>query len=287
MRMHADEADIDTALVRRLVAGQFPEWADLPVEPVTSSGTDNAMYRLGDELAIRLPRIAGAAADVELERRWLPTLAPHLPVAVPQPLEVGVPAEGYPHRWAVYRWLPGANPVTADEALASELAAFVLALREVPAAAAPAASRGVPLAARDEPTRAALAKSDDLVDTDALTRVWDEALRLPVWAGPPTWLHGDLTPGNVLVRDGRLSAVIDWSCAGAGDPTVDLEVAWNLLPPGPREVYRAALDVDEVTWLRGRAWALSIAIIQLPYYLETNPALAANSRHVLAEVLAD
>ena len=144
-----------------------------------------------------------------------------------------------------------------------------------------------PLAARDEHTRAALAQSEDLVDTAALTRVWEEALRLPVWEGPPTWLHGDLTPGNVLVRDGRLSAVIDWSCAGAGDPTVDLEVAWNLLTAEAREVYRVALDVDEATWLRGRAWALSIAIIQLPYYLETNPALAASSRHVLAEVLAD
>lgn len=234
-----------------------------------------------------MPRIAGAAADVELERRWLPRLAPHLPVTVPRPLKLGVPAEGYPHPWAVYRWLPGTNPATADDVLASDLAAFVHALREVPAEDAPAANRGVPLARRDEQTRPALARSADLVDTAALTRIWDEALRLPTWDGPPTWLHGDLTPGNVLVRDGRLSAVIDWSCAGAGDPTVDLEVAWNLLPATAREVYRAALDADEVTWLRGRAWALSIAIIQLPYYLETTPALAANSRHVLAEVLAD
>ncbi|MBB4904553.1 aminoglycoside phosphotransferase family protein [Actinophytocola algeriensis] len=287
MRMHPDEAHIDTGLVRRLVAGQFPEWAALPVEPVPSSGTDNAMYRLGDDLSVRLPRIPGAADDVEREQRWLPRLAPHLPVTVPSLVTRGVPAEGYPHPWAVYRWLPGANPVTADDELAEELAAFVHALRKVPAADAPAASRGVPLAARDAETRAALARSADLVDTAALTRIWDEALRLPARDGPPTWLHGDLTPGNVLVRDGRLSAVIDWSCAGVGDPTVDLEVAWNLLPAPAREVYRAALAADEVTWLRGRAWALSIAIIQLPYYLETNPALAANSRHVLAAVLAD
>lgn len=287
MRMHADEAHIDTDLVRRLVAGQFPEWAHLPVEPVPSSGTDNAMYRLGDDLAVRLPRIPGAANGIEPERRLVSRLAPHLPVAVPSPVAVGVPAEGYPHPWAVYRWLPGANPVTGDDVLASDLAAFVHALRALPATDAPAGSRGGPLAARDEATRAALAKSADLVDTAALTRVWDEALRLPEWAGPPTWMHGDLTPGNVLVRDGRLSAVIDWSCAGVGDPTVDLEVAWNLLSPQAREVYRMDMDADEVTWLRGRAWALSIAIIQLPYYLETNPALAANSRHVLEQVLAD
>lgn len=287
MRMHADEVPTDTGLVRRLVAGQFPEWAALPVEPVPSSGTDNAMYRLGTELAVRLPRIPGAAADVEREQRWLPRLAPHLPVPVPSLVAPGVAAEGYPHPWAVYRWLPGTNPATADVDLAADLAAFVLALREVPATDAPAANRGVPLAARDAETRAALAKSRDLVDTTALTRLWDEALRLPAWDGPPTWFHGDLTPGNVLVRAGRLSAVIDWSCAGAGDPTVDLEVAWNLLPAPAREVYRVALGADEVTWLRGRAWALSIAIIQLPYYLETNPVLAANSRHVLAAVVAD
>jgi aminoglycoside phosphotransferase (APT) family kinase protein len=287
MRMHADETHIDTDLVRLLVADQFPEWAALPVEPVPSSGTDNAMYRLGDDLAVRLPRIPGVAGNIDRERRLVPRLAPHLPVAVPSLVALGVPAEGYPHPWAVYRWLPGANPVTADETLASDLAAFVHALRKVPVADAPAANRGVPLAARDEATRAALARSVDLVDTVALTRVWDEALRRPVWEGPPTWLHGDLTPGNVLVRDGRLSAVIDWSCAGVGDPTVDLEVAWNLLPAPAREVYRVAMGAVEVTWLRGRAWALSIAIIQLPYYLETNPALAANSRHVLAEVLAD
>lgn len=285
--MHADETHIDTDLVRRLVADRLPEWAAMPVEPVPSSGTDNAMYRLGDDLAVRLPRIPRVAGNIELERRLVPRLAPHLPVAVPSLVAVGVPAEGYPHPWAVYRWLPGTNPATADDVLASDLAAFVHALRAVPATDAPVASRGGPLAARDEATRAALARSADMVDTAALTRLWDEALRLPVWEGPPTWLHGDLTPGNVLVRDGQLSAVIDWSCAGVGDPTVDLEVAWNLLPAQSREVYRAAMGADEVTWLRGRAWALSIAIIQLPYYLETNPVLAANSRHVLAEVLAD
>ena len=287
MRMHADEADIDTALVRRLVAGRFPEWADLPIEPVPSSGTDHAMFRLGDELAVRLPRRPGAAQDVERERRWLPRLAPNLPVTVPEPVAMGGPAEGYPHPWAVCRWLPGTNPATADDGFASDLAAFVHALREVAPADAPAASRGVPLATRDEPTRAALAQSADLVDTAPLTRLWDEALRLPAWDGRPTWLHGDLSPGNLLVRHGRLSAVIDWSTAGVGDPTVDLVVAWNLLPAGTRAAFRAAVAADEVTWLRGRAWAMSIAIIQLPYYVETNPALAANSRHVLEQVLAD
>ncbi|MGB3437509.1 MAG: aminoglycoside phosphotransferase family protein [Actinophytocola sp.] len=287
MRMHADEAAIDTALVRRLVAGQFPRWADLPVEPVPSSGTDNAMYRLGDDLAVRLPRIPGAAEDVARDRRWVPWLAPQLPVAVPEQVAMGAPAEGYPHPWAVCRWLPGTNPATADDTLAEDLADFVRAVRRVDPSGAPSAGRGVPLPTRDEPTRAALARSADMVDTAALTRLWDEALLLPARQGPPAWLHGDLSPGNVLVENDRLSAVIDWSCAGVGDPTVDLIVAWNLLPARARHTFRTALDVDEVTWLRGRAWALSISIIQLPYYVDTNPALAANSRLVLGEVLAD
>jgi aminoglycoside phosphotransferase (APT) family kinase protein len=287
MRMHADETHIDTELVRRLVAAQFSSWADLPVAPVPSSGTDNAMYRLGDDLAVRLPRIPGAAPNVAMEHRWIPFVAPHLPVAVPEPVALGEPAAGYPHPWSVCRWLPGANPSSGDAVLAADLASFVAALRAVSPAGAPAAGRGVPLAARDEPTRAALAASTELVDTVALTRMWDEALTLPAWEGPATWLHGDLAPGNVLVQDGRLTAVIDWSAAGVGDPSVDQIVAWNLLTVDGRRAFRAELGSDEVTWLRGRAWALSISIIQLPYYLETNPALAANSRHVLKEVLAD
>lgn len=287
--MHADELDIDAALVRRLVAGQFPAWARLPVERVASSGTDNAMFRLGDDLVVRLPRITGAAANVEAEQAWVPRLAPHLPVTVPEPVAVGVPTDDFRYPWSVCRWLSGANPTVHDTApeLAHDLVAFIAALRRVAPDGAPRAGRGVPLAVRDEPTRAAIAASTDLVDTDAVTAIWTDALTLPVHDGPPTWAHADLSPGNLLVRDGRLAAVIDWSTAGVGDPTVDLIVAWNLLPARDRPAFRAALDVDEATWLRGRGWALSISMIQLPYYQHTNPVLAENSRHVIAEVLAE
>jgi aminoglycoside phosphotransferase (APT) family kinase protein len=289
VRMHADEVDIDVGLVRRLVAGQFPAWAGLAVVPVVSSGTDNAMFRLGDDLAVRLPRIAGAAGNVATEQRWVPRLAPHLPVAVPAPVVVGDPTDEYPYPWTVCRWLPGTNPTVDDvpPGLADDLAAFVTALRRVDPTGAPRAGRCLPLATRDAPTRAAIAASRQLVDTAAVTEVWADALRVPPWDGPPTWAHADLAPGNVLVRDGRLTAVLDWGAAGVGDPTVDLVVAWNLLPAPARAVFRDALGVDDDTWRRGRGWALSIAIIQLPYYQHTNPALAANARHVLHEVLAD
>jgi aminoglycoside phosphotransferase (APT) family kinase protein len=292
-RMHADEVETDVPLVRRLVASQFPRWAALPVEPVASSGTDNAMYRLGDNLAVRLPRTPGAVDGVATEQRWLPRLAPRLPVAAPVPLAAGRPGQGYPWPWTVQRWLDGENPVAgrlADASgLARDLAAWVTALRRVaPSPDAPAASRGVPLARRDGPTRRALRELGGAVDTRAALAAWEQAVRLPEWHGAPSWLHGDLSPGNVLVADGRLRAVIDFGgTAGVGDPTADLIVAWNLLPAHARPVFREALGADDAVWGRARGWALSIALIQLPYYRTTNPALAANSRLVIREVLAE
>jgi aminoglycoside phosphotransferase (APT) family kinase protein len=287
--MHADEADIDTPLVRRLITAQFPRWTDLPVTPVASSGTDNAMYRLGEDKAVRLPRIPAAVGNILRENHWLPRLAPGLPVPIPGPLGLGVPGEGYPWNWSVVRWLDGENPVAGQVTgpLAQDLAGFVLALRRTDPADAPRQGRGCPLAERDTHTREAIGQLHGIIDTDAVTRIWDQALKLPAWPGPDMWSHGDLSPGNVLVRDGRLSAVIDLAGVGTGDPTVDLIVAWNLLPAEARDAFRMALDVDDETWLRGRAWALSISLIQLPYYQHTNPVLAENSRHVIREVLTD
>ena len=289
-RMHADEADIDIDLVRRLLAAQFPDWADRPISAVASSGTDNAMFRLGEDLAVRLPRVSRAAADIDAERRWLPTLAPHLPVAIPEIVAVGEPAHDLPWRWTVNRWLTGRNPqvdaLAEPEDLAIDLAEFITALRAVEPSGGPNLSRGGPLADRDVATRAAITASAGLVDTDGLHRIWAETITI-AGSARAAWTHGDLSPGNVLIDQGRLRAVIDFGAFGVGDPTVDLVVAWNLLPEAARPILRAALDVDDATWARGRGWALSIAAIQLPYYVHTNPALAANSRHVLDQILAD
>jgi aminoglycoside phosphotransferase (APT) family kinase protein len=290
-KVHPDEVDIDASVVRRLLAAQFPQWAGLPVKRFESAGTDNALFRLGEEMAVRLPQLKGPSEYVDLEHRWLPRLAPLLPVAIPAPLAKGSPAEGFPWPWSVYRWHDGENPAIDNLAepglLAQDLAAFITALRRIDTTDAPPAARGVPLASRDAPTRAAIDDLHGLVDTEAVTAVWEDTLRLPTQSGPHCWVHGDLSPGNVLTTRGRLSAVIDFGGVGVGDPTVDLMVAWNLLPAGAREVFRAALQVDDDTWTRGRGWALSIALIQLPYYRNTNPVLAANARHVIAEVLAD
>ncbi|MEV2214005.1 aminoglycoside phosphotransferase family protein [Streptomyces sp. NPDC050997] len=289
--MREGEADIDVPLVRRLIAEQFPRWAGLPVERLESSGTENAMFRLGADLVVRLPRHPGAVEDVRHEQRWLPRLGPRLPFATPEPLALGGPGTGFAWPWSVYRWLEGGNPVvgalTEPELLAKDLAAFVGALRRIDPDGGPPGYRGAPLAARDEEMRAALAQLEGRVDTAAVTARWEEALRAPEYAGPPVWAHGDLMAGNLLVTGGRLTGVIDFGTVGVGDPAVDLITAWCLLPATARGLFREAVDVDEAEWARGRGWALSIAAIALPYYWHTNPPVAENSRHVIGEVLAE
>ncbi|MDW5322661.1 aminoglycoside phosphotransferase family protein [Plantactinospora sp. KLBMP9567] len=290
-KMHEDEIDISAELVARLVAGQFPEWADQPVRPVAGSGTVNALFRLGPELVVRLCRVPGAAGEEAEEHRWLRRLAPYLPVAVPAPVAVGQPAEGYPFTWSVLRWLPGANPVpgqlAAADDLTADLAGFVRALRSVALPGGPAAYRGGPLADLDVHTRNAIAELRGTVDTDAATAAWDDALRALPWAGPPAWVHADLMPGNLLTVNGRLSAVIDFATVGVGDPACDLIVAWNLLPAGARGTFRAAVDADDATWRRARGRALSIALVALPYYQDRAPGYAAEARHTIDEVIAD
>lgn len=292
--MHVDEVATDASLVRRLLAGQFPQWADLAIERVRSAGTDNAIYRVGDDLAVRLPRISWATGQVEREHRWLPTLAPHLPLAIPSPLAMGAPAEGYPWRWSVYRWLEGEN-ATADRLdlrqAATDLAQFIAALQRIDATGGPRAgverSRGVPLAARDAETRAAIAALHDALDTDAATTQWEMALRVPAWPGQGVWLHGDLNEGNLLAQNGRLSAVIDFGAMAVGDPACDLMAAWTLFTVESRAVFRAALPFDDATWSRGRGWALSWALIVLPYYRNTNSALCRIAERTIDAVFAD
>ncbi|WP_030777956.1 aminoglycoside phosphotransferase family protein [Streptomyces sp. NRRL S-920] len=289
--MHADEADIDEDLVGRLIAAQFPAWAGLGVRRVGSAGTSNVMYRLGRDMVVRLPRLAGSAEDVEREHRWLPRLSAALPVAIPVPLAQGVPGEGYPYAWSVFRWLDGATPdpgrpLAEPGLFAKDVAEFLIALRGVDPAGAPAAYRCEPLAERDGSTREVIAGLRGLVDAGAAAAVWDAALRAPAWQGPAVWVHGDLQPGNVLVDRGRLSAVIDFACMGVGDPAVDLISAWYLMDAGAREAFRAALGpgTDDAMWARGRGWALTIALNELRYYRETNPVMADIARRVLSRL---
>jgi aminoglycoside phosphotransferase (APT) family kinase protein len=294
--MHEGEPEIDEALVERLLKAQFPSWAGLPLSRLPSAGTDNAIYRLGDTLAVRLPRIHWAVGQVEKECFWLPRLAPALPLAIPTPRAMGSPGEGYPWHWYVYEWLEGESATReclADLcAAARALAEFILALQKQdttggPSAGAHNSGRGVPLAQRDAATRAAIAALQGRINTDAVTQAWEAALRAPKWSEAPVWVHGDLHSGNLLASQGHLSAVIDFGCLGVGDPAVELIVAWNLFSAEARTVFRATLGVDDATWERGRGWALSVALIALPYYLHTNPMIVASSHHTLSQAIID
>lgn len=293
--MHNDEFETDVSLVARLILGQFPAWANLPITAVESSGTDNALYRLGEDLVVRLPRIHWAIGQIEKEREWLPRLAPQLPLAIPSPLAVGAPAEGYPWEWAVYRWLKGQDATTAQVSdkneAAIDLARFISALHRIGSMGHTPSmdqkSRGRALATRDKETREAIAALQGTMDTDAATAIWESALRVDEWARAPVFFHGDLMLGNVLVDSGRISAVIDFSGLGIGDPACDLMIAWSLFAGESRDVFRKELAVDDATWERGRAHALSQALIFIPYYLQTNPVGVANARRVVDAVLAD
>jgi aminoglycoside phosphotransferase (APT) family kinase protein len=296
-RMHADEVDIDAALVGRLVAAQFPQWADLPIEPVSDWGTDNALYRIGDDMVVRAPRIRRATVALEKELEWLPRLAPLLPLAIPVPLAVGEPAEGYPFAWSIYTWLGGETATVeriADPArAATDLAQLIAALQRVDPTNGPQPGehnvfRGVPLAMRDESTRGAIASLGGRIDAGTVTAAWEAALGAPEWRRPSVWIHGDLDTRNLLVEDGRLSAVIDFGCLGVGDPACDVMVAWKLLSAKTRDIFRAELSVDDATWARARGWALSQAVIALAYYTEeTNPVLVQEAQRWMTEVLAD
>ncbi|MGO4382839.1 aminoglycoside phosphotransferase family protein [Specibacter sp. RAF43] len=291
-KLHADEVDIDTDQVAQMIADQFPRWSGLPLAPVDPAGTDNVMLKLGGSLVIRLPRTPSATKSLEKELIHPPTLRAFLPTAIPCVIETGAPTAGYPFKWSVSRWLKGRNPRPgrASNDLAVDLARFVTALHGI---VAPVASRdllsyrGGPLAARDPETRAAIARCEGHFDTNALSRAWDIALGAPVGNDPHTWIHTDLQPGNLLIEREALSGVLDWGGLAIGDPAVDLIVAWNLLDPDSRQQFRQSLTVSDAMWQRGRAWALTIGLVAYPYYIDSNPALAAVSKYQIQQVLQE
>jgi aminoglycoside phosphotransferase (APT) family kinase protein len=313
--LHDDEIPIDAALVRALVNRARPDYRDLPIRQLDASGSSNALFRLGEDLLVRLPRQPGGSATIAKEARWLPVLAPSLPVQIPEVIAVFEPDCGYSEHWSVVRWIDGEHPevVTPETPadprrsnLAADLAEVVkaLSLAEVPANALSDQDlrwyRGEPLAELDPVTRRNIercrALSDFGLDLDAAERLWDEAIKLPGANNRPAprWYHGDLAAENLLMRngagrtdggDGHLAAILDFGGLAVGDPAVDLIVAWEVLDPPAREVFRGQLAVDDATWLRGRAWALSITLM-IWYYWTTMPRRRSSRIAIGRNILA-
>lgn len=289
-KMHVDELDIDTHLVHQLLHLQFPQWADLPLEAIGAHGGDNRVFRLGKNMVIRLPRIKKSVISLENDCQWLGYLAPHLPIPIPTLIAKADPSSFYPWPWMISKWIPGDHPTVeslrAPNDFTQQIAFFIKALHHIAASQGPISSRGRTLLQRDVETRECLNTLSSVVDTAALLPIWEEALAAPSWDKPGVWVHGDLSPLNILVTGTKLAAVLDFGLIGIGDPACDLYVAWCLLAASERPIFRTAVGVDDATWTRGRGWALSIALSQLSYYQDTNPKLIATASHVIHEILA-
>jgi aminoglycoside phosphotransferase (APT) family kinase protein len=266
-----EKRDITAAVAARLVAAQFPQWADLPIAPVALDGWDNSTFRLGDALSLHLPSADAYVAQIDKEHRWLPVLARQLPLRIPRSVAMGQPGGGFPRAWSIYRWIDG-DPASVDRiadvtAFASDLAGFLAALHAIDARDGPVPGkhnffRGGPVDAYDAQSRESIQLLADEVDRDAATEVWDAAVASR-WDRSPVWVHGDVTASNLLVADGCLRAVIDFGCAAVGDPACDLVMAWTFFTDESSELFRSGLPLDDATWARGRGWALWKALITL------------------------
>ena len=290
-----DRSAIDVSLARRLVDSQLPQWSGLPITAVESDGWDNCSFRLGSELTIRLPTGNWYAQQVEKEQRWLPVLAQQLPLPIPIPVAKGTADDGFPYPWSVYRWLDGEIASSARigdmSGFATDLAGFLNALRRIEATGGPEPGqhnflRGGPLATYEQETLDAIEALGDEFAGEQVKRVWADAIATS-WERDPVWIHGDVATGNLLVRDGRLAAVLDFGSSGVGDPACDTVIAWTFLSGASRDRFRTELDVDSATWSRGRGWALWKALITLVGHLEHDSPDAALARRDIEQVIAD
>lgn len=290
-----EKSHIDVALVRRLIDSQFPQWAQLKVSPIEFGGWDNKTFHLGEQMLVRMPSAEAYAAKVEKEQKWLPKLAPLLRLQIPEPLAMGKPGEGYPWNWSVYRWIEGetaARGHIADHChFAQSLGQFLRALQSIDAKNGPEPGahnfyRGGSLAVYDGETRKAIAALKGKIDEGAATELWEKALRT-TWQNSPVWVHGDISTGNLLVKDGQLCAVIDFGGLSIGDPACDLAIAWTMFNTASRKAFRETLQLDEDTWIRGQAWTLWKATITAAGFTNPNNTESEQCWRIIDDVLAE
>jgi len=286
---------ITLAIVAELVAQQFPQWAHLPIRSVESSGIDNRTFRLGDQMLIRLPSAQEYAAQVQKEQTWLPKLAPHVSIQIPEPIVLGKPCKNYPWNWSIYSWIEGesANVLRIDDLhlqhIATGLAQFLYELHTIDSAGGPPPGphnfyRGDHISVYDAETRSAITELQDNIDADRATAVWQKAISSK-WNKNPVWIHGDFARENILVKDGELVAVIDFGCMGIGDPACDLVIAWTFLKSESREIFKSAIGADGDTWARARGWALWKALITLAQLQDKKSAEATQQQYIIDEIL--
>tara|TARA_A100001037_G_C15146579_1_gene636582 strand:- start:1718 stop:2650 length:933 start_codon:yes stop_codon:yes gene_type:complete len=305
-RLHDNEIPIDGDLVRQLIDTQFPQYRSQPLQALDATGSTNRLFRLGPDLLVRLPRQPDGKS-IDKEDRWLPILAQHLPVSVPEIVGIGDPGCGYTERWSITRWLDGQSPgacrpedsVSAERStLANDLADFILALRETDCPESTTSDptldgyRGHTLIEYDDQTRINIQECRSItdldIDLDAASRIWNEAIELPATPEAPLrCYHGDLVSENLLMVDNRLTAVLDFGELGVEDSTVDLHGAWELFDKEARQIFRTRLEADESEWLRGRAWALAISLSTFTYYWNTMPRRREDRLAMVRNAIAD
>ncbi len=296
-KRHENEIPVDETLVRVLLQTQFPEWAELPLVEWHEQGTDHALFRLGDEMVVRMPIRPFDDSDLSKqqagrEAKWLPFLAPQLPLALPVPLALGQPTGGYPWHWSIVSWIPGERGTRENldlGAAASDLAAFVRALHAIDATGGPRAGkatwgRGASLRPGAQMIRDAIDRVSDRYDTAPMRKAWDAAVEAGEWDSDPVWFHGDLA-GNLIARDSKLVGVID-SPFGVGDPACDITPAWTIFSGGDRARFFEEVGLDEATKVRARGWALGPACYGLTYYHDM-PSILANQLAAIAMALSD
>jgi aminoglycoside phosphotransferase (APT) family kinase protein len=292
---NADQPVINEHLITKLISEQFPQWKDLPIKAVAHQGCDNKTFRLGDQMLVRLPSSEEYVRQVQKEHTWLPLLAPNLPFPIPEPIAMGKPSEYYPWNWSVYRWLDGdsANTVELDnehlETIALQLARFLNEFHKFDANGAPAPGlhnwwRAAHTSVYDAETRVLIGKLKNIVDPDKANSLWEEALSSK-WSKDPVWVHGDIASGNILLKDKKLSAVIDFGCMGIGDPACDLTIAWTFFKNKSREVFKNSMGLDYDTWSRARGWALWKALYELTQLEDKLSTKAIEQKRIINDIL--
>lgn len=290
-----EKTEISVSLVTKLIAQQFPVWAHLPIKPVEVNGWDNQTFHLGKEMLIRIPSAQKYAAQVQLEQTWLPVLASHLSVTIPKPLALGKPCKEYPFDWSIYQWIEGesANTLILDEnllqTLAIDLAQFLNELHKIDISGAPIPGihnfwRGSHPSIYDQETKLAITKLQNIINVEAVTTVWQTAISSQ-WNNAPVWIHGDLSAGNILIKNKQLTAVIDFGSMGIGDPACDLVIAWTLFNHKNRNIFKSLMPLDVETWNRARGWALWKALITLTAFSDTHSPEALNQLHIINQIL--